>query len=60
MARHDRIRIGSIALGATLLAGKSCNSLYMIDSTIVRTHRSASGEKGGAGTRYRAAHAAVT
>ncbi len=41
------------------LAQKSKDSLHMIDSTIVRAHRAASGAKGGSWPRVLAAHAAV-
>lgn len=42
-----------------LLARKSKDSLQMIDSTIVRAHRAASGAKGGSWSKVLAAHAAV-
>src|SRR5580700_5301207 len=41
------------------LAQKSKHSLQMIDSTIVRAHRAASGAKGGSWRKVLAAHAAV-
>ena len=41
------------------LARQSKDSLHMIDSTIVRAHRAASGAKGGSWPRVLAAHAAV-
>ena len=41
------------------LATKSKHSLHMIDSTIVRAHRSVSGAKGGNWPKVLAAHAAV-
>ncbi len=41
------------------LAQQSKDSLHMIDSTIVRAHRSASGAKGGNWPKILAAHAAV-
>lgn len=41
------------------LAARSKNSLHLIDSTIVRAHRSASGAKGGSWSNVLAAHAAV-
>ena len=43
-----------------LLASKSRDSLHLIDSTIVKAHRAASGAKGGedAGNRYQPAAAA--
>lgn len=41
------------------LARKSKHSLHMIDSTIVRAHRAASGAKGGNWSSVLAAHAAV-
>jgi transposase len=41
------------------LAAKSRDSLYLIDSTIVKAHRAASGAKGGRKTRRSASVAAV-
>src|SRR5215207_603550 len=41
------------------LASKSRDSLYLIDSTIVKGHRAASGAKGGSKTRRSASVAAV-
>src|SRR5471030_1458727 len=41
------------------LASKSHDSLYLIDSTIVKAHRAASGAKGGSRTRRSASAAAV-
>src|ERR1700675_256924 len=41
------------------LASKSRDSLYLIDSTIVKAHRAASGGKGGSKTRRSASAAAV-
>ena len=41
------------------LAAKSRDSLYLIDSTIVKAHRAASGAKGGRKTRRSASAAAV-
>jgi transposase len=41
------------------LACQSKDSLHMIDSTIVRAHRAASGAKGGSWPKVLAAHAAV-
>ena len=41
------------------LASKSHDSLYLIDSTIVKAHRAASGGKGGSKTRRSALVAAV-
>ena len=41
------------------LAAKSRDSLHLIDSTIVKAHRAASGAKGGSKTRRSGARAAV-
>src|SRR6202051_1561147 len=41
------------------LASKSRDSLYLIDSTIVKAHRAASGAKGGSKSRRSASAAAV-
>jgi transposase len=41
------------------LAAKSRDSLYLIDSTIVKAHRAASGAKGGSKTRRSASAAAA-
>ena len=41
------------------LASKSSDSLYLIDSTIVKAHRAASGAKGGSKIRRSASAAAV-
>ena len=42
-----------------MLASKSRDSLYLIDSTIVKAHRAASGAKGGSKNRQSASVAAV-
>ena len=42
-----------------VLAQKSKDSLHMIDSTIVRAHRAASGAKGGSWRKVLAVHAAA-